>query len=68
MLLALCKGVEKTFIPRKIDKAFQKRNLVEKILDYTLSFILPSFHNVLNRERGLLSHKRLPVECLVKTR
>ena len=25
MLLALCKGVEKTFILRKIDKAFQKK-------------------------------------------
>ena len=69
MLLALCKGVEKTFIPRKIDKAFQKKkNLVEKISYYTLSFILPSFYNVLSRQRGLSSHKRSPVECLVKTR
>ena len=25
MLLALCKGAEKTFIPREIDKAFQKK-------------------------------------------
>ena len=45
-----------------------KKNLVEKILYYTLSFILPSFYNVLNRQRGLSSHKRSPVECLVKTR
>ena len=53
MLLALCKGVEKIFIPKKIDTAFKKKNLVEEILDYTLSFILPSFYNVLNRQRGL---------------
>ena len=36
MLLALCKGVEKICIPKKIDTAFKKKNLVEKILDYTL--------------------------------
>ena len=68
MLLALCKGVEKFLIPRKIDTAFKKKNLVEKILDYALSFILPSFYNVSNRQKGLSSHKRSPVECLVKTR
>ena len=69
MLPALCKGVEKICMPRKIDTAFKKKkNLVEKILDYTLSFILPSFYNVLNRQRGLSAHKRSPVECLVKTR
>ena len=68
MLLALCKSVEKTFIPRKIDKAISKKKVVEKILYYTLSFILPSFYNVLNRQRGLSSHKRSQVECLVKTR
>ena len=65
MLLALHKGVEKTFIPRKIDKAFKRNNLVGKILDYTLSFILSSFYNFLNRQRGLSYHKRSPVECLV---
>ena len=34
MLLALCKGVEKTFIPRKIDKAFQKKLGLENFILY----------------------------------
>ena len=63
MLLALCKGVEKIFIPRQIDTVLKKKNLVEKSLDYTLPFILPLFYKVLNRQRGLSSHKRSPAEC-----
>ena len=43
MLPALCKGVEKTFILRKINKAFKRNNFVEKILDYT-PLCLSSFH------------------------
>ena len=64
MLLALCKGVEKLSYPGKLIRHFKRNNLVEKIFYYTLSFILPSFYNALNRQRGLSSHKRSPVECL----